>query len=601
MDRTDPRPPRLTSAAAVVILAAALHFARGLFLPLALAAVLSLLLLPLVRFVQRLGGGRLFSILAVVLSFSLLLGVVSWVTVSQGADLGRKLPEYKDRIFAKAGALGPLGGVIKDAQRALEKLEREIAPGRDPAVPATRVEVVPPPTSPFDVIGPALVPLVQSLGSTFLVFVLVIFFLIYHVDLRDRLVHLVGDARVNLTTQTLTEAVHSVSRYLFLLSVMNAIFGVVVTAGLLALGVPNAPLWGMLAALLRFAPYVGTWIAAAMPFMLSIAVFDGWTQALVLLGGWIVAEFVLANIAEPWVYGQRIGLSPLAVILSAFFWTWIWGGAGLLLAIPLTVSLVVVGKNIPQLAFLQTLLGSDASLEPRVQLYHRLLALDQQETVDLVDRFQAQKKAPEEVYDGLLLPALSLAEKDRYRGLLDEQLEAAILKQLKDLVEDQGERFEEEGRRPTPGGAASSAFRIVCLSVCRPADGVASQMLARLLSAKGWRVETVSENATAGEKVDAVGPPEAAVVVLSAVPPSSLIQVRYLYKRLRRQHPKVPIVIGLWHAEVEPASLKARTAADPNVRVVRTLTEAVDHVRQLIQALAPGRSRPPSELHAAAR
>src|SRR5947207_6699560 len=225
MDGADSRPPRPTSVAAGVIVVGALHFARGLFMPLALAALLSLLLLPMVRFVQRLGGARLFSILGVVLTFSLVLGAITWVTVRQGAGLVRRLPEYRGRVLAKAEALGPIGRALADAQKALEELGGEMAAPEREQTTVTRVEVVPPPTKFFDLVGPALIPLFQSLGTTFFVVILVIFFLIYHVDLRDRLVHLVGDTRVNLTTQTLMEAVQSVSRYLFLLSVVNAAFG----------------------------------------------------------------------------------------------------------------------------------------------------------------------------------------------------------------------------------------------------------------------------------------------------------------------------------------------------------------------------------------
>jgi len=600
MNGADPRPPRLTAVAAGVIVVGALHFARGLFLPLALAALLSLLLLPMVHFVQRLGGHRLFSILGVVLTFSLVLGAIAWVTVRQGAGLVRHLPEYRGRVLAKAEALGPVGRALAEGQKALEELGSEVAAPEREKSSVTRVEMVPPPPKFFDVVGPALIPVFQSLGTTFFVLILVIFFLIYHVDLRDRLIHLVGDTRVNLTTQTLMEAVQSVSRYLFLLTVVNAVFGALVTLGLVALGLPNALLWGLLAALLRFVPYVGTWVAALMPFLLSVAVFDGWGPALAILSIWIVLEFVIANVVEPWVYGAHTGLSPLAVILAAFFWTWIWGGTGLLLAIPLTVSLVVVGKNIPRFEFLQTLLGSEAPLEPKVQLYHRLLARDQPETDELVDGFQAQKTPPE-VYDRLLLPALTLVENDRYRGLLEQEREELIVKQLKDIVEDLGERFEEEGRLPAAGAAPASAARIVCLPSAHPADSVALQMLTQLLAGKGWRLELASEQATAGQKVDAVGTSGDVVVVLSSVSPSSLMQVRYLYKRIRRERPAVPIVIGLWGAEREPAALKARSASDENLRIVKSLGEAADQVRQFAQTVVPGHNRPPTELHAAAR
>jgi predicted PurR-regulated permease PerM len=599
MDAAESRPSRLSSVAAGVVVVAALHFARGLFMPLALAALLSLLLLPMVHFVQRLGGGRLFSILSIVLTFSLVLGAITWVTVRQGAGLVRQLPEYRGRVLAKAGALGPIGRAITEAQRALEELGREMAAPEGERAPVTRVEVVPLPAKPFELIGPALIPVFQSLGTTFFVVILVVFFLIYHVDLRDRLVHLVGDARVNQTTQTLMQAVQSVSRYLFLLTVVNAVFGALVTLGLVAIGLPNALLWGMLAALLRFVPYVGTWVAMLMPFLLSVAVFDGWGPGIAIVSGWIVLELIISNIAEPWLYGSNTGLSPLAVILAAFFWTWIWGGTGLLLAIPLTVSLVVVGKNIPRFEFLQTLLGSEAPLEPKVQLYHRLLARDQHETDELVDRFQAERPA-QEVYDRLLLPALGLAESDRYRGLLDEERETAIVQQVKDLVEDLRERFEEEGRLLAPGAAPSSPVRIACLPAARPADRVALEMITPLIAGEGWRIETASEQATADQKLDVLGPPGQLVVVLSSVSPSSLLPLRDLYRRIRQGHPKVPVVIGLWGAEREPVQLRARSASDENLKIVRSVGEAVLEIRRFAQSLAPGR-RPPSELHAAAR
>src|SRR6185295_10797994 len=314
MVRADARPSRLAAAASLVVIGAALHFARGLFLPLALAALLSLLLLPLVHLLQRLGGGKTFSILVVALSSFLAAGSVAWITVGQVAELGRKFPDYKVRVIAKAGALGPAEKVVKEAQAALQELGDGIAsstamapaPGKVDGV--SKVEVVSASPKPMDIIGSALVSMFESLGTTVLVLILVVFFLIYHVDLRDRLVHVVGDSRVNVTTLTLTEAVQSVSRYLFLQAAMNAAFGTLVALGLFLLGLPNALLWGMMAALLRFVPYVGTWIAASLPFILSIAVFDGWARPLSILAGWGVLEIVIANIAEPWVYGPRTGL-----------------------------------------------------------------------------------------------------------------------------------------------------------------------------------------------------------------------------------------------------------------------------------------------------
>jgi predicted PurR-regulated permease PerM len=594
MHRADSRPSRLAAAAHAVWIIAALYFARGLFLPLALAALVSLLLLPLVKGVERLRIGRIPSILVVALTAFLVIGAFGWMTMRQLSDLGKKLPEYKGRVIAKAGSLGPVGRAIKETRAALAEVGDEIAdstataPDREKASKATQVEVVPSPPKPLEIIGRALVSGMDTLGTTFFVLILVIFILIYHVDLMDRLVHMVGGSRVNVTTQTVTEAVRSVSRYLFLQAAVNAGFGILVALGLWALGLPNAPLFGLMAALFRFIPYLGTWVAALLPFLLSVAVSDGWTQPLAILGGWLVVEILIANVLEPWVYGSRTGLSPLAVVLSAFFWTWLWGGTGLLLAIPLTVTLVVLGKNLPQFAFLQTLLGSEAPLEPKVQLYNRLLALDQQGTVDLVDRFQAEKP-PHEVYDGLLLPALCMAESDRQQGRLDEERESTLLANIGDLIQDLGERFEEEGKLEGGAPMATPSFvpRIVCLPAARPADRVAASMVVQLLAGTSWRMETVPENATAGEKVEFIAGSETHLVVISAVPPSSLIQARYLYKRIRRLHPKVAIVIGLWNDPGDPESLRNRIAPDSDAHVVTTLTQAVDRIRQICQSLIP--------------
>jgi hypothetical protein len=479
-------------------------------------------------------------------------------------------------------------------QAALTEMGDELAastaaPTREKASLIPKVEVVPSPAKPLEIIGRVLVSGIVPLGTTFFVLILVIFILIYHFDLMDRLVHTVGDSRINVTTRTVAEAVRSVSRYLFLQAAVNTGFGMVVALGLWALGLPNAFFFGMLAALSRFVPYVGTWVAALFPFLLSVAVSEGWTQPLAILGGWLAVEILIANVVEPWVYGSQTGLSPLAVILSAFFWTWLWGATGLLLAIPLTVSLVVLGRNLPQFAFLQTLLGSKARLEPRVQLYNRLLASDQQEAVELVDRFQAEK-APSEVYDGLLLPALCMAESDRQQGRLDEGRETTILKNISDLVQDLGERYEEdpkpEGGSPTT--EASFTARIVCLPAARPADRVAASMVAQLLVGKPWRMDTVPENATAGEMMDFISESETHLVFISAVPPSPLIQVRYLTKRIRRLHPKVAIVIGLWNELGDSESLGKRIGTDSDAYVVRTLTEAVDRIRQICQAVVPG-------------
>jgi predicted PurR-regulated permease PerM len=592
---------------AFVVILAALKYAQNLCIPVALAALLSLLLGPLVRALERIGIRVIPATLGIVLLAWMFMGSMGWILTRQVADLGRRLPEYKGAILARTAALGPLGGFVQDAYSTVQEMGAHIssssskAAHQNPHGSVPKVEVVNPLPTPVEIISGAFFATLNALGTAVMIFILVVFLLIYRTDVQDRLIHLSGVAQVNITTQTMAGAARGISRYLLRQCVVNGAFGTLVSLGLMALGIPNPLLWGILAGTLRFIPYVGTWLGAFMPLLLSLAVHPGWGRALVLLGGWMVLEIVVANVIEPWIYGSGTGITPLAVILSAFFWAWMWGGMGLLLAIPITASLVVLGRNIPQLSFFHTLLGRDVPLDPKVQLYQRLLAGRQEDAVDLLDQLRKQRTLVE-LYDGLFVPVLALAEEDRSRGLLEESRHLALLGQMKALIQDAGESYDQEetvesqekGR--TNEVAAATRPRNVslcCLPASRPADELASKMLVDVLTRAGLTTFACSGSATAGEKAEFIERVHPDLVCVSAVTPSELLQIRYLYKRLRQKFPDLEILIGLWNSGDDPAVLARRIAGDDQeAKAVTTLAGAASALEQRLPALSLAKQSP---------
>src|SRR6185436_3562308 len=436
---------RLASTAirvtAVVAVIAAMHFAQDVLIPIAFALLVALLLAPAVDLLERHGPGRVPSVLGVVALAILALGWTGWLVTSQVSDLAGRLPEYKDRIRVKAASIGqPLGGLLGRAYDLFQDIGKEQkradeTPPKEPVVDAVRVRIVETPPSPWEVISYLLTSALHTLGTAVLVAILVVFLLIYQADLRDRIVMLFGVNRINITTQTISEAATSVSRYLVMQSAINALYGTLIGVGLFALGVPNAVLWGFVAAVLRFIPYLGPWIGTAPPFLLSLAVFDGWGRPLALLGVVLVLEFLIANVLEPVVYGRRVGLSPLAVLVAAVFWTWLWGNGGLLLAVPLTVCVEVLGRHVPSLHFLSALLARETVVEPYVRFYQRLVGMNPADAAEVLEE-QRKRKSVLEIYDEVLIPALSLAERDAQRGELEKETYDALLEGVEQALED---------------------------------------------------------------------------------------------------------------------------------------------------------------------
>jgi hypothetical protein len=346
-----------------------------------------------------------------------------------------------------------------------------------------------------------------------------------------------------------------------------------------------------LAAALRFIPYVGSWIGAAAPVGLAMAVSTSWLTPILTLGMFVILELFFANVLEPWLYGKGTGVSAVAVLVAAFFWTWLWGIMGLLLATPLTVCLLVIGKHVPQLSFLDILLGDEPVFEPKRRVYQRLLAGDQEEAAELVDD-DVEKKPLVEVFDTLLIPALALAETDWHRGDLDESKHKFILQSLREMIQERSEGHEDTPAKEGVEEDKSSRPCILCLPARDEADELAAMMLAQLLTTglprmRECLVQSVSLPAAIGGWVDPAERRKPDVVCISATPPAAVMHARHLCKHVRGRFPTVPVIVGLWDAQGDLSKAKTRIGGGATTHVVATLAEAQEQVHRLIQPLLP--------------
>ena len=507
------------SLAGLLVAAAVLYLARDVLIPLALAILLAFLLAPVVRRLEQWRLGRvLATLVAVAIAFSAIAGI-GWIAAQQALELAAQLPEYRANIREKIRAVrAPQEGTIGKAAEAIKELESEAAPSSAP-LPVTET-----PASAHAALGELVGPFIKPIATALAVIVFTILMLLNRENMRERLIGLIGARSINVTTRALSEASYRVSRYLYMQLVVNACFGVPFAIALYFIGIPNAMLWGLLGTVLRFIPYAGVWIAVAMPATLAFAIFDGWTQVAWTLGVFFLLELILVNVLEPWLYGRSAGLSAIAIITAAIFWTWLWGPVGLLLATPLTVCVAVMGRYIPEMGYLNVLLGVEPVLSPEARFYQRLIALDQEEASGLAEEY-AEEHGIAALYETILIPALSLAESDRHQGALDPARERFVFDTTRQIIEQLG--ADERGH-------ASSAA--VCIIPAHDeADALAGAMLARLVPG----AQLLSSESLEG----------CHTLCISAVPPHAATHAAYLARRMRKRFPKLKIVVALWTSE----------------------------------------------------
>ncbi len=583
----------LIMLAGMVLVMATLYWAQKVLIPLALAVLLAFVLNPVVTVVQRRGLGRVPAVILVACLSFLLLGGIGVALTLQVKRLAAELPTYKENVVQKVAGLREVGKGrwLQDLEDMLKEVpegdpKREKTNKGSPEEPlAVRVQ----PASAFTLERVAA-PTAEFLITAGLVVVLVVFMLIQREELRNRLVQLIGQSRMIHTTRAFEEAARGLSRYLLMTLVVNASFGLTLGLGLFVIGVPYPLLWGILSAALRFVPYVGTWLTIGLILLFSVVVTPTWTLPLLVLAFVVVLELATAYAVEPLLFGHSTGVSPIALVVAAAFWTWLWGPIGLVLSTPLTACLVVLGRYVPRLEFLGVLLGAKSVMDPEFTYYQRLLARDQDEATDVVNAY-LQAHPPETVYDDVLVPALVLAKRDRDSGGLSPDDERFIFQVTRAILDD----LEFAPPRPadsveaTPEVSAEPAGQkilVLACPACDESDELALKMLRRLLDPDRYQTEVLSGQDARAERHFADRGESPDVVCVGALTPGGLAQARYLCKRLRASFPHQKIVVIRWGLPDNAGQRREELLAAGADLVAVTLLEARTQIAPLVSSLA---------------
>jgi predicted PurR-regulated permease PerM len=608
----------MTLAVGVVILAA-LYIGQDVFLPVVLAILLAFVLAPFVDLMRRWHLGRVPAVIIAVLFTLSVIGALGTVIGFQVVGLATDLPRYQTTIKEKVGSLregtiGRLPSLVREFNSAVKEAPKETPepPPSAAGVPANPAPPAPEPgplpvevherePTPLEIARSIATPLLHPLATTGIVFVVLIFILLQREDLRDRMIRLFGSTDLHRTTAAMDDAARRLSRYFLTQLALNASFGVFIGIGLWLIGVPSPALWGAFTALLRFVPYIGSFIAAAFPVMLAAAVDPGWSMALMTLALFVITEPLMGHVVEPLVYGQSTGLSPFAVVISAIFWTWLWGPVGLLIATPLTLCLVVLGRHVERLEFLDVLLGDRPALTPAENLYQRMLAGDPDEALESAELLLKERSLTS-YYDEVALRGLQLAANDASRGVLTghqlEQIKNVVQALVHDLgghddVEPEADSqevepiasprsekpdikepaIESKPREDAIPDAWAAPGAIMCIAGRGALDDAAADMLAQLLGKHGMGTRTVPHADVSRStifKLDVTGVRMVCVCYLEIG--GTPAHLRYLLKRLRKQVPNAPIMVGLWPSDdkvLQDEALRKTLGADYYVASLR--------------------------------
>ena len=583
-----------------IVAVAILYFARALLIPFGLALLFAFLLSPIVK---RLESWRIPRVVAALLAFAAAFGVfvsLGWVVANQVVQIVSELPRYSDNVHRKVVALQGESGGVNKLMNTIEGLGKEIAaatsdqsPKPIPRNPMARDASNP---LPVQVIEPRNTlqsirdfgsPLVAPLGTAGIAIVFTLFMLIDREDLRNRLLRLMGERQLNVTTKAMDDAAQRVSRYILLQFLVNAGFGAVLAIGLSVIGVPSPLLWGVLAMFLRFLPYVGPAIACFLPFALTLAVTDGWHTPILTVALFATTEIIVGNFLEPMLYGVHTGLSAVAVLVAAVFWTVLWGPIGLILSTPLTVCLSVLGRYAPQLEFLSILLGDEPVLKDDAIFYQRLLARAHGDAFALLET-AAKEKPLITVFDEIVMPALSMAEQDRHSGLLEAKREEFIVQSINEFVTELSEldrtpdkpRKKGSGSLPEAGGGrAERSSRIFCVPAHDVADEIAAAMFAQLVNQDGFPALAFPVTDSPAQLIEGLGLLPGDVICISSVPPLALSHARKLTQEVRAALPEVAILVGLWSHTLNSTRTYERFKESLASTVVTTMTAGLEHLR----------------------
>ena len=607
----------MKAVAAVIIatiIIGALFFGRDVFVPIALAILLSFVLAPVVGMLQRWHIARALSVVSVVLLAFMSIFALGSVIATQVTELAADLPRYQftmqEKIKSVRGAAAT-SGTLERAADVLQDLGKELNKPKDTPTttpvqtprPGQEVKPIPvevrqPPPTALENLAALISPLIRPLTTTGITAIFVIFFLLQREDLRNRFIKLAGSHDLQKTTAALDDAATRLSRLFLTQLALNATFGIVIGTGLWVIGTPSPVLWGILAAVLRFVPYIGAIISAVFPLTLAAAVDPGWSMLLWTGALFLVVEPVMGHVIEPLLYGHSTGLSPVAVVASATFWTALWGPVGLVLATPLTVCLVVLGRHVERLEFLDVMFGDRPALSPPEIFYQRMLAGDPAEAVDKAEEF-LKEQSLSTYYDEVALRGLKLAQNDVVRGTLDrpqtEKIKAAVIEVVDDLADHEHGKpergmthdLEAEAAIETTDDARpelavlkkedlgpewQADTPVLCAAGRGPLDEAAAMMLAQLLEKHGLGARVEGAEAIASSNILRLETSGLVIVCLSYFDVSSPAHMRYAIRRIRRRLPCARILLGCWRTDADATKLRDTAKSDA---VTTSLRDAV--------------------------
>lgn len=572
-----------------------LLFAKALLIPLAFALALSFLLLPAVNFLEKRGLSRGRTVALVSVLTCAIFGTAAYFLSQQVLHVAQTLPSYSEHIQSEIDSIhSPSMEALKEAARMIEDYAGYLTTGGGKTIEsATPVRVVGEGSEGLRATAELVMSVLDQLGQVGIVLIFTIYMLIYREELRHRLLMLAGLGQINSMTKAMGDATRLISKYLVLQIEVNACYGLLFGIGLHFLDVPDATLWGVIAGVVRIVPFVGSLSATVIPLLLSIAVSTNWVHPLLVVALFLVLELVAANVIEPRLFSSRTGTSELALVASAVFWAMLWGWPGLILATPLTVCVVVMGRHVPQFSFLHNMIGAEVELSPAAHVYERLLAMDQAEAWAIAERYLDGKPLGE-LYDGVIIPVLALAEEDKHKGTLSDVQSRFIRLSMAELVarlaeytpaltatdERTARSLILEARR----AELQKEFAVICIWAGDKGDELATVMLTQLLERDGHQTILLSADTISDDILRALAGEKETVIFLSALPPFAVAQTRALCQRVRTFLPENRIAVALWNSVEDPDEMLVRFGtARPDI-VVGTLADSIGQVKRWQQA-----------------
>lgn len=566
-----------------------LYWAQVVFVPVALAILMTFLLTPAVRAFERRGLGRAPAVMVVVTAALLIVLELGWIIAFQMSSLAEKFPDYTANIQTKIHSAKAFSTGFDRFQKMVDDIADTTAVDAAVAAPEAPPAVIVRPEPAWLSQWPQFIGSAAEVAAgAALVIILTVFGLIKREDLRNRFLRLIGHDRLAYTTRAVDEAAERVSRYLMSQAMINVGNGACLALGLAAIGVQYALLWGFLAAVLRYIPYLGPWLALIFPLTVSVAQAESWTQPALVLAVFLVLEILTNNVAEPLLFKRSMGVSEVAQLISAAFWGFLWGPVGLILSAPLTVCLLVLGKYVRQFEFLDVLLGDEEPLAPPAILYQRLLAGDEDDASQLVVT-HAKETNLERLCDSLLLPALGLAKRDRLRDEIGDEDQAFVVRSIGDILDDVAEAGREADEiidaefssKTASADTGRQRIRVLGCPGFDDADALALDMLRKILSPERWDFEVVPTEMLTAEVAGRAVEGRFALVCIGSIAPGGLAHTRYLCKRLRQALPNAKILVGRW-GEREPSENQQILEAGAD-----GVTETLERTRMQLAAWLP--------------